>query len=80
MDAKAKPELLYLPARKTWLEYLLAGDADQLASALTAGVLRQSLGELEPLTRLPGTKTARFLLRTEEPQVLALDPVEVTIK
>jgi protease-4 len=80
MDAKAKPELLYLPVRKTWLEYLLAGDASQLTSALAAGVVRESLGELQPLANLPGTKTARFLLRTEEPQVLALDPVEVTIK
>ena len=80
MDAKVKPELLYLPARKTWLEYLLAGDASQLTSALAAGVVRESLGELQPLANLPGTKTARFLLRTEEPQVLALDPVEVTIK
>ena len=80
MDAKAKPELLYLPVRKTWLEYLLAGDASSMASALTEGALRQSLGELEPLTRLPGTNIARFLLRSEEPQILALDPVEVEIK
>ncbi|AOS83103.1 signal peptide peptidase SppA [Chlorobaculum limnaeum] len=80
MDAKAKPELLYLPVRKTWLEYLLAGDASQLTSALAAGIVRQSLGELQPLANLPGTRTARFLLRTEAPQVLALDPVEVEIK
>jgi protease IV len=80
MDAKAKPELLYLPVRKTWLEYLLAGDASSMASALTAGMLKQSLGDLEPLTRLPGTNIARFLLRSEEPQILALDPVEVEIK
>lgn len=80
MDAKAKPELLYLPVRKTWLEYLLAGDASQLTSALAAGIVRESLGELRPLANLPGTRTARFLLRTEEPQVLALDPVEVEIK
>jgi protease-4 len=80
MDAKAKPELLYLPVRKTWLEYLLAGDTSVMAEALTAGVLRQSLGELDPLTRLPGANIARYLLRTEEPQILALDPVEVVIK
>ena len=80
MDAKTRPELLYLPVRKTWLEYLLAGDASSMASALTAGVLRQSLGELEPLTRLPVTNIARFLLRSEEPQILALDPVTVEIK
>lgn len=80
MDAKAKPELLYLPVRKTWLEYLLAGDASQLTSVLTTGIVRESLGQLQPLANLPGTRTARFLLRTEEPQVLALDPVEVEIK
>jgi protease-4 len=80
MDAKVRPELLYLPVRRTWLEYLLAGDASQLTSALAAGFVRESIGQLQPLASLPGTKTARFLLRTEEPQVLALDPVEVEIK
>jgi protease-4 len=80
MDAKAKPELLYLPVRKTWLEYLLAGDTSAMTSALTTEALRQSLGELEPLTRLPGANIARYLLRSEEPQVLALDPVMVEIK
>ena len=80
MDAKARPELLYLPVRKTWLEYLLAGDTSTITSALTAGALKQSLGELDPLTRLPGANIARFLLRAEEPQVLALDPVMVEIK
>jgi len=80
MDAKAKPELLYLPVRKTWLEYLLAGDASQLTSALSAGIVRESLGQLQPFTNLPGTKTARFLLRTEAPQVLALQPFGVEIR
>jgi protease IV len=80
MKQDAKPELLYLPARKTWLEYLLAGDTSEIASALTAGAVGQSLGELQPLTRLPGTAIARFLMRTEEPQVLALDPVAVEIR
>ncbi|UWX58126.1 signal peptide peptidase SppA [Chlorobaculum sp. MV4-Y] len=80
MDAKASPELLYLPVRKTWLEYLLGGNTSEIVSALTVGIVRQSLGELLPVTRLPGTETARFLLRTEEPQVLALDPVWVEIK
>jgi protease-4 len=80
MDSKARPELLYLPVRKTWLEYLLAGDTSVMAEALTAGVLRQALGELEPLTRVPGANIARVLLRSEEPQILALDPVEVVIK
>jgi protease-4 len=80
MDAKAKPELLYLPVRKTWIEYLLAGDASDMASVLTAEVLKQSLSQLPPLSTLPGTEIARFLLRTEAPQVLALDPVEVEIK
>jgi protease-4 len=80
MDAKTRPELLYLPVRKTWLEYLLAGDPSEVAKALTAGALRQSLGELDPLTRLPGANIARVLLRSEEPQILALDPVTVEIK
>ncbi|NTV67591.1 MAG: signal peptide peptidase SppA [Chlorobaculum sp.] len=80
MDAKAKPELLYLPVRKTWLEYLLAGDTSAMAASLTAGIVRESLGQLHPLANLPGTEVARFLLRTEAPQVLALDPVEVEIK
>jgi len=80
MDAKAKPELLYLPVRKTWLEYLLAGDASQLTSALSAGIVRESLGQLQPFTNLPGTKTARFLLCTEAPQVLALQPFGVEIR
>ena len=80
MNAKAKPELLYLPVRKTWLEYLLAGDTSAMTSALTEGVLRQSLGQLQPLANLPGTEVARYLLRAENPQVLALDPVEVEIK
>lgn len=80
MKKEAKPELLYLPARKTWLEYLLGGDTSEIASVLTAGIVRQSLGELEPLTRLSGAGIARYLLRTEEPQILALDPVEVTIQ
>jgi protease IV len=80
MDAKAKPELLYLPVRKNWLEYLLSGDTSALTSALTAEVLQQSLGQMLPATNLPGTKIARFLLRTNAPQVLALDPVEVEIK
>jgi protease-4 len=80
MDAKSKPELLYLPVRKTWLEYLLAGDTSAMTSELTAEVLRQSLGQMLPTSNLPGTAIARYLLRTEEPQVLALDPVQVEIK
>jgi protease IV len=80
MDAAAKPELLYLPVRKTWLEYLFAGDTSAMTSALTAGIVRESLGQMLPATNLPGTKIARFLLRTNAPQTLALDPVEVEIK
>lgn len=80
MDIKTKPELLYLPIRKNSLECLLAGNTSEMALALTAETLRQSLGELEPLTRLPSANIARYLLRSESSQVLALDPVTVEIK
>lgn len=80
MKKEVKPELLYLPARKTWLEYLLGSDTSDMVSALTAAMVRESLGQLQPLSRLPGTGIARFLLRTDAPKVLALDPVEVVIK
>ncbi|MGC8774643.1 MAG: signal peptide peptidase SppA [Chlorobaculum sp.] len=80
MKKEVKPELLYLPAPKTWLEYLLGSDTSDMVSALTAAMVRESLGQLQPLSRLPGAGIARFLLRTDAPQVLALDPVEVVIK
>ncbi|MBN1929503.1 MAG: S49 family peptidase, partial [Chlorobiaceae bacterium] len=80
MDAKAKPELLYLPVRKTWFERLVDGSMMQATAAISDHLVTRSFGHLLPATSLPGTETARFLLRTESPQILALDPVEVVIK
>lgn len=75
-----KPELLYLPVRKTWLERLLAGDMTQAMASISGQLFSRSFGELFSLTRMPGTEMARFLFRTEEPQVLAVQPFGVEIR
>jgi len=73
----AKPELLYLPVRKTWIERFFDGDAVQAVTAMSDHLFSRSLARLLPASQLPGTATVRFLLRTEEPQVLAIQPFGV---
>ena len=79
MDTSKSPGLIYLPARKSWIEYLSDGNAS--VSALQARLAETYLTGALPLARsLPGTATARFLLRQDKPQVLAIDPVDVIIR
>jgi protease-4 len=80
MDTTKTPQLIYLPARKTWVDYLFSGDAAGLATGISSRIARQSVESLWPLGKLPGTGTARLLLRSDSPQILAVDPVEVHIR
>lgn len=80
LDENAKPELLYLPVRKTWFERLLAGDMTQAMAIISNDLLNRSFGELVSALKLPGVETARTLLRTEEPQALAIQPFVVEIR
>ncbi|NTU53757.1 MAG: signal peptide peptidase SppA [Chlorobiaceae bacterium] len=81
MEKEAKPELLYLPIHKTWIEHLLSGNIDALVSGMSDRIASRSIARLMPITRLPGTETARILLRTAEtPQVLAIQPFELEIR
>jgi protease-4 len=81
MDTSKSPGLTYLPATRTWVDYIFGGDSSRLgpgfASRLVADYVRQSL----PFARsLPDVEASRVLQRTDAPQVLAIDPVEVIIK
>jgi protease-4 len=79
MDTSKSPGLIYLPARKSWVEYLT--DSNASVAAIQVRLVETYLTGSLPLARsLPGTATARFLLRQDRPQVLALDPVDVLIK
>jgi protease-4 len=80
MDTTKTPQLLYLPARKTLVDYLFAGDVAALVTGFSSRIARQSVESVLPVGRLPGTGTARLLLRSDSPQVLAIDPVEVQIR
>ncbi|NTV01702.1 MAG: signal peptide peptidase SppA [Chlorobiaceae bacterium] len=81
MDDSKRPGLVYLPAPKSWFEYLSDGNASLSASVLAARLAETWLRESSPVgLPLPGTATARFLLRQDRPQVLAIDPVEVVVK
>ena len=72
-----KPELLYLPVRKTWIKRFFDGDAVQAVTAMSDHLFSRSLVQLLPVSQPSGTETVRFLLRTEEPQVLAIQPFGV---
>ncbi len=79
MDTSKRPGMLYLPAQKSLVDYLTEGNSSvsALAGRIAEGYLKGAL----PLGRsLPGSATARFLLRQERPQILAIDPVEVLVK
>lgn len=76
----AKPELLYLPVRKNWIEQLLSGDSGASISAMTGRMLTQSLEQSLPFNRLQGIESLRYLLRTDSPRVLAIQPFEISIK
>ena len=81
MDTSKPPGLVYLPAAKTWADYLFNGDASFSGSTIASRLVGLYVQESFPFARpLPGTAMTRFLLRTDAPQVLAIDPVEVVIK
>ncbi|NTU57612.1 MAG: signal peptide peptidase SppA [Chlorobiaceae bacterium] len=80
MDPKKTTNLLYLPARKTVVDYLFDGEAAELATTVSTRLARESVLGLLPFGQMPGMGTARMLLRSYSPQVLAVDPVEVHIR
>lgn len=80
LDKKAKPELLYLPVRKTWLDYLFDGDVAGMVTVMTDTAVSQYVTRLLPVTRLPGSETTRILMRASSPQLLLMQPFEVEIR
>ncbi len=79
MDTTKAAQLIYLPTRKTWVDYLLAGEMAELATRISVRLARESVQSLLPFGQLTDMGTARLLLRSDSPQVLAIDPVEVRI-
>jgi protease-4 len=80
MDTTKATQLIYLPARKTWVDYLFDGDVEGFATRISTRLARESLQSLLPVGQLSGTGTARMLLRSDSPQILAIDPVEMHIR
>ncbi|NTW51247.1 MAG: signal peptide peptidase SppA [Chlorobiaceae bacterium] len=80
MDSAKAPQLIYLPARKTWVDYLLAGEMAGLVNSISTRLARQSVQGILPAGQLPDVGVARLLLRSDSPQVLAVDPVEVIVR
>ncbi|HWR01333.1 MAG TPA: signal peptide peptidase SppA [Chlorobaculum sp.] len=79
MDTTKAAQLIYLPTRKTWVDYLLAGEIEELATKISVRLARESVQGLLPFGQQTDMGTARLLLRSDSPQVLAIDPVEVRI-
>lgn len=81
MDTSKTPELITLPAARSWSDYLFGGNSSRLLPALASRLAAGYGLELAPLGRtLPGSGVVRMLLRDDAPQVLAIEPVEVVIK
>ncbi len=80
MDASKTPAMIYLPAARTWADYLF-GDSSSLGPGFASRLVSLYVRQAAPLARsIPGLGTASLLLRTDSPQVLAIDPVEVIIR
>jgi protease-4 len=81
MDMSGPANLLYLPARKSWVDYLLSGDFSSLASSYSTSLAKGWFSIFVPSGAvLPGTGKARLLLRSDSPQILAIDPVEIHVR
>ena len=81
MDLRVPANLLYLPARKTWVDYLFSGDFSSLATGYSQSLAKSWFSTFVPSgAALPGTGLARLLMRTDSPQILAIDPVEIRVR
>lgn len=80
-DAGKRPALKFLPARRTLLDYLLDGDASQLSIMVASGMAGRWTGWLDPFHGvIPARSASRLLLRTDAPQVLAIEPVDMVFR
>jgi protease-4 len=80
MDPAKQPSVIWLPAARSWNDVLF-GDSSSLGPGFASRLVLLYVRQAAPLSRsLPGLGAAGFLLRTESPQVLAIDPVEVVVK
>jgi protease-4 len=80
MDNTAKPELLYLPVRKTWIDFLFDGEVNGMVSVMADTLVGQYVTRFFPVVRLPGSEPARMLMHAHAPQLMLMQPFEVQIE
>ncbi|NTV25052.1 MAG: signal peptide peptidase SppA [Chlorobiaceae bacterium] len=81
MDKSRKPGLIFLPAARSWSDYLFGNDSSVTLPGVASRIAALHLFRALPFSQdLPLQGAARMLLRSDSPRILALDPVEVVIK
>lgn len=81
MDSSKKPGLTYLPAPKTFVDYLFGPASSSVLPAQLSRFIGEYAAKHLPFSReLAQPASVRLLLESDGPSVLALEPVEVVVK